>query len=65
MSKTDVVTFGVVSKVYTEKDTRVVQCWEEVEESGGGEEEEREGEPEEEQESERCKRKSHFGWRHK
>ena len=26
--KTDVVSFGVVSKVYTERDTRVVHCWE-------------------------------------
>lgn len=65
-SKTDVVTFGVASKIYTEKDTRVVQCWEEVDESGEEEEGEREGElREEEQEAEKCKRRSHFGWRHK
>ena len=34
--KTDVVLFGgVVSKIYTEKDNRVVQCWREEEESEG------------------------------
>ena len=29
--RTDVVTYGVVSKVFTEKDSRVVKCWEEDE----------------------------------
>ena len=69
VSKSDVVTFGVVSKVYTENDCRVVRCWEEEEE------EEREGEDvgregssgdRAEESAQVAKRKrSHFGWRHK
>ena len=50
--KTDVVLFGgVVSKIYTEKDSRVVQCWcEEARREAGGDKEER---------------LNNFGWRHK
>ena len=72
MSKSDAVTFGVVSKVYTEKDTRVVKCWEEEEDEeedeGEEEEEERGGEGDEEQaEGGKTgkKKRAHFGWRHK
>ena len=51
--KTDVVLFGgVVSKIYTDKDSRVVQCW--VEEC---EQEQSRGKEDE--------RVNSFGWRHK
>jgi hypothetical protein len=63
-SKSDVVTFGVVSKVYTEQDARVVRCWNEKEDEK--EEEEREGEKEEfEAKEKKTKSRTHFGWRHK
>ena len=67
VSKSDVVTFGVVSKVYTEQDVRVVRTWNEEEEEEEGEGQEREkGETEEEKEGEkRPKMRTHFGWRHK
>ena len=67
MSKSDAVTFGVVSKVYTEKDTRVVKCWEEEEDEGEEEEEERGGEGDEQAEGDKTgkKKRAHFGWRHK
>ena len=63
-SKSDVVTFRVVSKVYTEQDARVVRCWNEKEDEK--EEEEREGEKEEfEAKEKKTKSRTHFGWRHK
>ena len=69
VSKSDVVTFGVVSKVYTERDSRVVRCWEEREDNEveNKEEEGRGGDLEEERkETEKIsKGRSHFGWRHK
>ena len=56
--KTDVVVFGgVVSKVYTDKDNRVVQCWS-TEEAESGEEGAESG-------GEGCLKLNHFGWRHK
>ena len=70
MSKSDVVTFGVVSKVYTDKDTRVVRCWEEEQEEEEGEREsggEGEGVGEEVGvEAETVpKKRAHFGWGHR
>ena len=72
VSKSDVVTFGVVSKVYTEKDTRVVKCWEEDaegERQGDGEKEEESkgggGTENEEEMDKKVKTRLHFGWRHK
>lgn len=51
--KTDVVVFGgVVSKIYTDKDNRVVQCWSE-------------SEAEEHQEQEKGGQLNQYGWRHK
>ena len=70
MSETDVVAFGVASKVYTEKDVRVVKCWEEEEDGEGGGE--RRGEVEKDSRDEfeeTCRegkgKRIHFGWRHK
>ena len=66
MSKSDVVTFGVISKVYTEKDSRVLRCWEEE-----GKEDQQPGEEdggdhnEQDKEGKRSKKRTHFGWRHK
>ena len=69
LSKSDVVTFGLVSKVYTEKDARVVRCWEEVEDEEGkveSKDDDKEGkELEEGNEEKKTTRRSHFGWRHK
>ena len=68
VSKSDVVTFGVVSKVFTEKDARVVMCWEETQEvdgGGGGEGEVDGGGREGELGEGVSKKRSHFGWRHK
>ena len=69
VSRSDVVTFGVVSKVYTEQGACVVRCWEEEEEEeeDDDEEEKETGEEvaEEEGEAEKPKKKTHFGWRHK
>ena len=53
VSRSDVVTFGVVSKVYTEQDSRVVRCWEEEEEVA------------ENAENKTLNKRTHFGWRHK
>ena len=67
MSETDVVAFGVASKVYTEKDVRVVKFWEEEEEDGeGGGERRGEGVMVSQDEFEDGKEnRIHFGWRHK
>ena len=71
MNKSDVVTFGVASKVYTEQDVRVVRCWnekkeeEEEEEEEEGEQREKEESGEEEREEKKPKTRTHFGWRHK
>ncbi|CAI8036981.1 Uncharacterized protein FLJ43738 [Geodia barretti] len=67
-SKSDVVTFGVVSKVYTEQVTRVVRCWNEKEDEKDEKEEEEEGEGEKEESEGKEKKtesRTHFGWRHK
>ena len=65
VSKSDVVTFGVVSKVYTEQDVRVVRCWNEEEEQEEEEGEQREKEEFEGEEKKPPKSRTHFGWRHK
>lgn len=70
VNKSDVVTFGVASKVYTEQDVRVVRCWnekkeEEEEKEKEGEQREKEESGEEEKEEKKSKTRTHFGWRHK
>ena len=71
VNKSDVVTFGVASKVYTEQDVRVVRCWnekkeeKEPEEEEEGEQREKEESGEEEREEKKPKTRTHFGWRHK